>query len=163
MPQAQPPRIRGQRTKAGTGALPVYTDKLTTAHADDVIQRPARHHAVERQDQQRSDHPHDGRPGPARRGPRLQCQGAQGIHRAAASAPAQHRLGQHDRQPDQRDTDQIHQHKGAATIDAGHIGKLPYIAQAHCRSRGREDEYPATGPDTVDGDIVLRHGLTPAG
>jgi hypothetical protein len=157
VPQRQPPGITGQRAERSPRALGADTVESTATHADDVIQRPAGHHTVERQNQQRSDHAHQRGPRPFRRGTGLQGQAFEAIDRALPPAPPDQRLGQHDRQPHQEDAHQVHDDERAAAIHASHVGELPDVAQADRRTGRRQDEHPATGPGTVDRNLVARH------
>ena len=59
---------------------------------------------------------------------------AQTLDGAPATATTDHDFRHHDRNPDDRDAQQIHQHEGAATVLTGDIRKFPDIAQAHGRA-----------------------------
>ena len=51
VPQGQSPRIGGQTAERRTCPIGADAGEVATTHADDVIQRPTGHHAVEGQDQ----------------------------------------------------------------------------------------------------------------
>ncbi|MNR09452.1 hypothetical protein D3C85_1256540 [compost metagenome] len=131
MPQRQAPGIGNHSGKVGTDLIGRHPLKVTTPHADDVVERPTTHHTVERQDQQRRDHPGERAPGPLRRVPRLKCQHLQGIGRTLPGATADQGFGQHHRYADQRNARQKHQHERAAAIDADHVREFPDTTQPH--------------------------------
>ena len=150
VPQGQPPRVGGQATKRRTGTIGADTGKVAAAHAKDVIQRPARHYAVEGQDQQCGDHPHQCRQRPALRCPGLDRQALHRVDRALPTAATDQGLRQHDRHAHQGDAEQVHHDECTAAVDARHVGKLPDIAEAYGRTGGCQNEHPTTGPRTMN-------------
>ncbi|MNJ54100.1 hypothetical protein D3C77_495270 [compost metagenome] len=157
VPQHQAPGVTDHAIEVAADLIGRHALEVTPAHVDDVVERPAPDHTVERQDQQRRDHPGEGPPRPARRMPRLQGEVAQGIGRTLPGAAADQRLGKHHRDTDQGNAGQEHQNKGTAAVDADHVGEFPDTSQPHRSTGGRQYEYPATGPATMDRNLVRRH------
>ncbi|RMW30034.1 hypothetical protein ALO95_200043 [Pseudomonas syringae pv. antirrhini] len=62
VPQNQSPRVGNHRAEIGTDLIRRHALKIATPHVDDVIQRPAAHHAIEGENQQRRDHPGESTP-----------------------------------------------------------------------------------------------------
>ena len=69
---------------------------------------------------------------------------------------ADHQLRNHKRQTDQQDTDQVHDHKRAATVNAGDIGEFPDVTETYRRSGGRQDK-PESGTP-LDSRRTFRRG-----
>ncbi len=149
VPEDHPPGIVHQRAEQRRATLGGGALEVAAPDAEDVIQRPAADHAVERKDQQRGDHPGEGRPGPDGRMPGGDRQLTQRVRRTLPRAPADQGFGEHHRQTDQRDAGKEHQHEGAAAVDAGHVGEFPDAAQTNRGTGSRENEHPATGPAAV--------------
>ncbi|MND96285.1 hypothetical protein D3C80_885710 [compost metagenome] len=157
VPQHQAPRVTDHAIEVTADLISRHPLKIAPAHIDDVVERPAADHAVKRQDQQRRDHPGECPPGPARRVPGLQRQVTQGVGRALPGAAADQGLGQHHRNTNQGNTGQKHQNKGTATVDADHVGEFPDTSQPHRSTGCRQYKHPATGPATMDRNLVRRH------
>ncbi|MNI33507.1 hypothetical protein D3C73_874620 [compost metagenome] len=157
MPKCQAPGIGDHIAEVSPHLIRRRTLKIATPHVDDVVQRPAANHTVERQDQQCRDHPGKRAPGPFGRVPRLDRQYLQGIGRTLPGTPADQGFRQHDRHADQCDTGQEHQHEGAAAIDADHVREFPDTTQPHGRTGRGEYEDPAASPTAVDRNLVCRH------
>ncbi|MNM98728.1 hypothetical protein D3C81_1112660 [compost metagenome] len=66
MPQHQTPRVADHTIEVTADLVSRYALEVALTHVNDVIERPPTDHTVERQDQQRRDHPGEGPPGPAR-------------------------------------------------------------------------------------------------
>ena len=62
------------------------------------------------------------------------------MDRAAAAAPPEQDFRHQYRDADDCDTGQINQNEGAAAVLTHDVGKLPDIAQPHCRAGRCEDE-----------------------
>ncbi|RMS18962.1 hypothetical protein ALP75_204682 [Pseudomonas syringae pv. actinidiae] len=157
VPQDQPPRVGNHRAEIRTDLIRRHALKIATSHVDDVIQRPAAHHAIEGENQQRGDHPGKSAPRPTRRMPRLDRQRFERIRRTEPRTTTNQRLGDHHRNADQRDARQKYQHKCAAAIGTDHVREFPDTAQPHGGAGGSQDEHPATCPATVDRNLVRRH------
>ncbi|MNQ54639.1 hypothetical protein D3C85_687090 [compost metagenome] len=160
MPKCQTPWIGDDIAEISADLIGCGALEVAAAHIDNVVERPAADHTIERQDQQCRDHPGKCAPRPFARVPGFQCQHLQGVRRTLPGAPADQGFSEHDRDADQRDARQKHQHKGAAAVDPDHVGELPDTTQSHGRTGRGEYEYPAASPTAVDRNLVCRHRLS---
>ena len=98
----------------------------------------------------------DARAGQAR-GTGLDGQALHGIDRALPATATDQGFRQHDRHTHQGDAEQVHDDERTAAVDPGHVGELPDIAEAYGRTGSRQNEHPATGPGTMNRNVVARH------
>ena len=159
MPGQQAFRITGQLLENTRNAFSGGAGKGPCRGPEYIGQRPAGNDTVIGKNQESSQHAGPAEPPPARMGAGFFGQAAHGIDGTLAAAPAQHDFRHHDRNTDDGDTGQVHQHKGPATIFPGNIGKLPDIAQTHRRTGRRQHKGQAAGPAAVYGFSSFGHGV----
>ena len=87
----------------------------------------------------------------------LPFQGNIGADSILLGMTADHQLGNHDRQADDKDTDQIDKDKSTTAVLTGDVGELPDIAEADGTAGSSENEAEARGPLTSS--LRLRHEI----
>ena len=80
----------------------------------------------------------------------------EGADRVALRVSAQRDLTDHDRQPDEENTDQIDEDESPAAVLAGNIGKAPNIPKPH-RGAGRGEDKSETPPPLFTGALFTSH------
>ena len=111
-----------------------------------IIEHPARNHAVEGQDQERAEHADTGQCGPCGGRAAVARDHLGALDRIALAMPPDQRFRQQHRQADQHHTDDVENNEGTAAILTGLRGKAPEIAQPHGRSGRRQNEAPSRRP-----------------
>jgi hypothetical protein len=104
MPGKQAFRITGETGKDTLYPVCRLPGKQATAGTEHVGERPAGDHAVIGEDQESRQHTGPAQPLPVPADAFLGSEGAHGIDRTLAPAPAQHDFGHHDRNTDDGDT-----------------------------------------------------------
>ncbi len=108
----------------------------------DVLERPARDHAVIAQDDQPGEDAEPSGQSPAAPG----SQASVGPDRISLGLPAQRQLGQHDRDTDQKGGDHIDQNEGASSVLSRLCGEPPDIAEPDGGADHSQDEAEAGAP-----------------
>ncbi len=108
--------------------------------AKQVVQGPSGHHRIVGQNNKGGE---DADPARQLPGGAATLQAYKGTDSVAPGMSADHQFRHHDRQADQGDADQVDQHKSAATVVAGDVGKLPDVAETHGAAGGRQDKAEA--------------------
>ncbi|MNF52785.1 hypothetical protein D3C84_341440 [compost metagenome] len=168
------PGIGEQGVEQCTAALAIQAGEAAAERRRSVGQGPASDHRIEAEDQEAGQHCQTADAPPVAAGAGLASHRGDGALGVGAAAAADHELGHQQRNADGQDTGQVDQDEGAAAVLPGDIGKFPDIAQAHRRTGGGEEEYPARRPQaarrcTADGtgtgagdDAVLTHWGLPS-
>ena len=115
-----------------------------------VIHGPTRHHGVVRENDEAGRHSQ-----PANHGPRPAAQLAESSHRIFMGMTADHHLGEHDRDPDDHDAEEIEENEGPAAVHAGDVGEFPDIAEPDCRAGRSHDKAEATAPVSARCSAVI--------
>ena len=145
--------------KTGTGLRRRNPLEGTLHRFPRIVERPAGHHGIERQDQERRQHPHIPDPGPTLGDLALRRQLAHGVNRAHPALAAQHHFRRHDRHTHHRDTQQVQQDKCPAPVFAGDVRETPDVPQPDRRTGRRQNKNPTAGPHAVNRLALLLHNI----
>ena len=133
-PQSGTHRIRRERGKVLLYEIGIALHLGHDAGIE-ILQTPTCHHRIKAQDNHRGKDTHvaDNAPGLAVRKILVRpC-------RIGCRMTADNKLCHHAGNAQHKDAHEIDKNEGCATILPCHIGKAPYIAQAHCRSCRSKD------------------------
>ena len=155
MPQKQLAGTGQQAAKQLADGVRGATGKVAHGGVADIRSGPATNHRIEREDNERGNHPDD-RGDPPARGAEVafgdQAHAGNGI---VPAVPADEHFRHHDGNTDNRDAQQINQHKGATAILAGDIREFPDVAKTNGRTGCRQNKRQPGGPETTSGPCIV--------
>ncbi len=139
----QPHRAGQQAIEHLTTGVTTHTAESAAERGRDVGQCPTGNHQVKTENEKTGQSTEPAGNAPTSTGASLTGQTRHRVIGVLPTTTADHHLGHQQRDADQQNATEIHQHKCAAAVLTGDVGELPDIAQADRRASGGQEEHPA--------------------
>ena len=156
VPEQHLPGVRQEVVEDPRRELAVGTHEGAATQTEHVRHGPTGDHGVVRENEEAREHTHPTDQGPETAGAAVPNQRAQRVDGTLSPGAAHQDLGNHDRDADGGDADQVDENEGAAAVLAGDVGELPDVTQSDCGTGCGEHEQQAARPHAVSRNIV-RH------